>query len=97
MKYRKKPVVVDAIQWFKDGDHPSVLPILEKYKGSILKLNGATGYIETWERKCSQRLVKGGHFVTPGDWIIKGIKGEFYVCKPDIFGETYEKAEEVKE
>lgn len=38
--------------------------------------------------------LEGGHIVCPGDWIIKGIKGEFYPCKPDVFQATYEKVEE---
>jgi len=43
------------------------------------------GWIDTLE---------GGHIVCPGDWIITGVKGEFYPCKPDIFEKTYEKVEE---
>jgi hypothetical protein len=71
-QYRKKPVVVEAIQWFKIGDHPKVTPHSQK---------DGTGWIETLE---------GGHIVTPGDWIIKGVAGEIYPCKPDIFAMTYE-------
>lgn len=73
MKYRKKPVVIEATQWFKVGDHPAVR-------------NSATGYgaIDTLE---------GGHIVCPGDYIITGVKGEHYPCKPDIFELTYEAAE----
>jgi len=76
--FRKKPVVIEATQWFKHGDHPKVTalhptnPGFENY-----------GWVETLE---------GGHTVTPGDWIIKGVKGEFYPCKPDIFAATYEPA-----
>jgi hypothetical protein len=73
MKFRKKPVVIEATQWFKDGDHPSV---------RVLPMGH--GWIETLE---------GGHIVTPGDWIITGVKGEHYPCKPDIFEMTYELAE----
>jgi len=40
--------------------------------------------------------LKGDHFANVGDWIIKGIKGEFYPCKPDIFEKTYEKVNESK-
>ncbi len=73
MKYRKKPVVIEATQWFKMGDHPAVR-------------NSVTGYgaIDTLE---------GVHTVTPGDWIITGVKGEHYPCKPDIFEMTYEVVE----
>lgn len=83
-RFRKKPVIVEAIQWFKDGDHPAVISVLPKYADYIPVIEGATGYIETLE---------GGHFVTKGDWIIKGVKGEYYPCKPDIFEQTYEQVE----
>jgi hypothetical protein len=74
MKYRKKPVVIEATQWFKMGDHPAVKQ--SKYTGRM--------YVETLE---------GNMTVTPGDWIITGVKGEHYPCKPDIFWMTYEVAE----
>lgn len=69
MKYRKKPVVIEATQWFKAGDHPAVT-----------KFEKGCGWVDTLE---------GGHIVTPGDWIITGVKGEHYPCKPDIFEMTY--------
>jgi hypothetical protein len=77
MKFRKKPVVIEATQWFKDGDHPEVREDNETRPGF--------GWIDTLE---------GGHIVTPGDWIITGVKGEHYPCKPEIFAATYEPAEE---
>lgn len=88
-KFRKRPVVIEASQWFKAGDHPMVkngagnLPWPE---GTITIKDGqACGFIETLE---------GNHIVTPGDWIITGVKGEHYPCKPDIFAATYEPVEE---
>jgi len=80
MKFRKKPVVIDATQWNKDGDHPNVF--IHKDGGQVW-VNGQA-YCETLE---------GRHLVTPGDWIITGVKGEHYPCKPDIFEMTYEAAE----
>jgi hypothetical protein len=74
MEFRKKPVVIEATQWFKMGDHPAVEASLA---------NDLFGWIDTLE---------GGHIVTPGDWIITGVKGENYPCKPDIFEMTYEAA-----
>ena len=74
MKYRKKPVVIEATQWFKMGDHPAV------FMGRL----GILPFIETLE---------GPMTVTPGDYIITGVKGEHYPCKPDIFEMTYEKVE----
>jgi len=76
--YRKKPVVIEATQWFKMGDHPVVTPYL------------------TYDPDCKDwgwvNTLEGGHVVTPGDWIITGVKGEHYPCKPDIFAATYEAA-----
>lgn len=80
--YRKKPVVIQATQWFKMGDHPAVAkPPKFPLVGEAI-LDGY-GWIETLE---------GGHIVTPGDWIITGVQGEHYPCKPDIFAATYEAA-----
>jgi hypothetical protein len=79
MKYRKKPIVIEATQWFKHGDHPIVEVEFSGSEDIVL------GWISTLE---------GGHVVTPGDFIITGIKGEHYPCKPDIFEATYEKVEE---
>jgi len=80
-KYRKKPVVIETTQWFKHGDHPEV------YTKPHMK-NDLWGYIRTLE---------GEHIVTPGDWIITGVKGEHYPCKPDIFEMTYELAQSVQD
>ena len=77
MKFRKKPVVIEATQWFKMGDHPEVLKAPDGY-GTIYTLEGA-------------------HTVTPGDWIITGVKGEHYPCKPDIFEMAYEPVDMVFE
>jgi hypothetical protein len=81
MKFRKKPVVIEATQWFKDGDHPAVM--LHRNQVFVEGL-APYGWVETLE---------GGHIVCPGDWIITGVKGEHYPCKPDIFAMTYEVAE----
>ena len=81
MKFRKKPVVIEASQWFKDGDHQHVRRVSHPYDSSE---NASCAWIKTLE---------GGHIVTPGDWIITGVKGEHYPCKPDIFAMTYEPAE----
>jgi len=78
-KFRKKPVVIEASQWFKHGDHPAVIQQHSIDPPTI-------GWVPTLE---------GGHQVTPGDWIITGIKGEHYPCKPDIFEATYEPADGV--
>lgn len=102
-KFKKKPVVVECNQWFKNGDHP---------------LDYADGRSSDWEgavvryfrhpdvsgmkvcEKCGNTMhahgwidtLEGGHVVCVGDWIITGVQGERYPCKPDIFEATYEPA-----
>lgn len=78
MKFRKKPVVIEATQWWVQGDHPAVMR-------NAVGMPHEYGWIDTLE---------GSHIVTPGDWIITGIKGEHYPCKPDIFEATYERVED---
>lgn len=91
-QFRKKPIIVEAYQWFKVSDYQDgVVRDVDYYR--MPALNGQEeckycrvilhdhGWIDTLE--C-------GHIVCPGDWIITGIKGEKYPCKPDIFEATYE-------
>ena len=79
MKFRKKPVVIEAVQWFKIGDHPAV---------HVDELSPTGFGIWTLENTSLK------HEVTPGDWIITGVKGEHYPCKPDVFDQTYELVED---
>ena len=82
MKFRKKPVVIEATQWFKHGDHPAVEQDTDENRPvGALPIHDTFGLIQTLE---------GLHIVTPGDWIITGVQGEHYPCKPDIFEMTYE-------
>lgn len=85
MKYRKKPVVIEAEQW--KGEFPNKLnvniwPVPEKNRcekcGIPLEAHGRV------------KTLEGYHIACPGDWIITGVKGEHYPCKPDIFEMTYE-------
>ena len=85
-KFRKKPVVVEATQWFPNGTYrflPLVAPSDKRCQhcGQEMCVHGL---IDTKE---------GGHIVCPGDWIITGVQGEMYPCKPDIFAANYEEAE----
>ena len=77
-KYRKKPVVIDAHRW-DPQQRPTDIPdwLWEHLARYPENLNRATGCFD---------------IVTPGDWVIKGVKGELYPCKPDIFEATYEPA-----
>ena len=78
MKYYKKPVVVEAVQW--TGENMAEICFFTGICGGELIKDGEL-YIKTLE---------GVHHASIGDYIIKGIKGEFYPCKPDIFEKTYE-------
>lgn len=79
MRFRKKPVVIEAVQW--TGDMAPVIALV----GSDLPTYGEG-------RSGSLRIatLEGDMEVSPDDWIIRGVKGEFYPCKPDIFEATYE-------
>jgi len=96
MKYRKKPVVVEATQWFKDGDHPSVEMCWFDVDGKVRWAPGDSSLINVWNcvKKPAILTLEGWHKVTPGDFIITGVKGEHYPCKPDIFDMTYELVEQ---
>lgn len=77
-KYRKKPVVIEAVQWEGNNEKEMKdfinMELVTEYNGDVL-------VIETLE---------GTMRAEKGDYIIKGVHGEFYPCKPDIFHKTYE-------
>jgi hypothetical protein len=84
MKYRKRPVVVEAIQYEKQG--PAGMKMIIDW-GSSFPLHPT--YITSHGRLVVHTL-EGNMEAQVGDWIIRGTQGEFYPCKPDIFVETYE-------
>jgi hypothetical protein len=89
MQYRKKPVVIEAIQW--DGrNFDDIMKFMQENNGNKV------AYEDAEERALKTkeifiRTLEGVMSASKGDYIIKGIKGEFYPCKPDIFEATYEK------
>jgi hypothetical protein len=117
-KFKKKPVVIEATQWFGNGDHPNDYDnpkegfeggVLRTWSGAEVKAMGWEGQIVRYFRRpdvpggtpcghCGKIMndhgwidtLEGVHTVCPGDWIITGVKGEHYPCKPDIFSMTYE-------
>lgn len=124
MKYRKKPVVIEAAQWFKHGDHPLDYSktIIGFENGKLRQFTPEERKSRNWEcdvvcyfqspgfgtlpddRNCERcrnlmhdhgwiDTLEDGHIVCPGDYIITGVKGEHYPCKPDIFQATYEPVE----
>ena len=78
--YRKKPVMIEAVQWTGEN-HAEMCEFIDPETFEIIPRVGLV--IHTLE---------GDHYASPGDYIIKGINGEFYPCKPDIFAKTYESA-----
>jgi len=85
MKYRKRPVVIEAEQFWPDKKpHPVGV---EEYAKSVDEAIG--GQRNVWYGWRIMTL-EGVHQVTPGDWIITGVAGEVYPCKPDIFEQTYD-------
>lgn len=85
MKFRKKPVEIEAIQFTRLNWE------------EIQQFTNNTAHTLVIERRingkctCVIPTLEGEHIANENDWIIKGVKGEFYPCKPDVFGLTYEK------
>lgn len=111
MKFRKKPVVIDAWEWNppREGKPPLMWmdwTDAERLNGAVRatsymevhKLIGTSGCSRTepfWTHSVMGVIdtLEGAHLVTPGDFVIRGVSGEFYPCRPDIFAATYEQAE----
>ena len=110
MKYRKIPVVIEATQWHKNGDHP--LDECALVDGRFLSEGKVVRYFRRPDvpggkpcEYCGKRMDDHGWIdgarnggaectVCPGDWVITGVNGEYYPCKPDIFAKTYKPADE---
>jgi hypothetical protein len=82
MRYRKKPVVVEAIQFF---DNVKAIMKLDRFMGGLI-----IDYKDKDNPKLKIKTLEGVMEASVGDYIIKGVSGEFYPCKPDIFEKTYE-------
>jgi len=90
-KYRKKPVVIEAEQWFKMGDHPKVIQAWHTPEGDITDFFLAQAFGIHAQPYAAIETLEGLMQVSIGDYIITGVKGEHYACKPDIFELTYDK------
>lgn len=91
MKFRKKPVVIEALQI--DGTHDGIQRIIDWVNASNLHFDAAdsgTWTISSYYGEVKIKTLEGEMTASKGDWIIKGVKGEFYPCKPEIFALTYE-------
>lgn len=89
-KYRKKPVVIEAVQW-TGKNYDEVMNFMGNNGGNKIAY-------EDYEERCIRTgqidipTLEGTMTASTGDWIIRGVSGEFYPCKPDIFEKTYEPA-----
>ena len=97
MKYRKKPVEIEAVQW-NGKNHREMFNFLTNYEkvDEYMTTSGDNFYIDHNKVKGGLiiKTLEGEHIASIGDFIIKGIKGEFYPCKSDIFEKTYEEVQD---
>lgn len=84
MKFRKKPVVIEAVQF--NGVENDLQELFDLAKDSTREL-----VVDALENYLTIQTLEGEMRADVGDWIIKGVQGELYPCKPDIFEQTYEK------
>lgn len=89
MKFRKKPVVIEAVQW--TGKNQAEIKAFSASAHCYEDSDYSDGSSLGW--KCVIPTMEGDMTANVGDWIIKGVQKEFYPCKPDIFAKTYEPAE----
>lgn len=107
MKFRKKPVEIEARQLRADATPPEAMDIYQWVERNTLgsfepmdviegrkpwPASGVT--IDPRDGRMIIATLEGGHWVDLGDWVIRGVQGEFYPCKPGIFEQTYEPVEE---
>lgn len=85
-QYRKKPVVIEAVQW--NGSTISETP--DWLREALYMTPPTVGGIFRLDDKIQIFTLEGTMTASPGDWIIRGINGELYPCKPDIFAATYD-------
>ena len=86
MKFRKKPVEIEAIQW-TGKNAPEIL----SWCGQYHQAGGDKSAFINEQGELKIRTLEGEHLATINDWIIKGVSNEFYPCKPDIFEKTYDR------
>jgi len=88
-RFRKKPVVIEAIQWTGNNG----MELLDFATDGPIPLWGDDFTVDSEKGQVQILTLEGTHVASLGDWIIRGLKGELYPCKPDIFEMTYEAAD----
>jgi len=112
MKYRKKPVTIEAMQygpkpqgghdvtcWMEENLYPGLIgdatqPQTLRYPNRLESVPDKGWYIDPANGDLMIRTLEGDMRTTPGDYVIKGVQGEFYPCKSDIFEATYERVDD---
>lgn len=91
IKYKKKPVIIEALQFKSDMSVKDLNDLID-FIGmrNIIDIGRDNLYLTI-------RTLEGNMTASSGDYIIKGVQGEFYPCKPDIFEKTYDKVEEIND
>ena len=96
-KYRKKPVVIEAVVW-TGGNHREMFDFLTNNTMTDKLIEPYGKYFRIYHSRVEGGLIiktlEGEHIASIGDYIIKGVEGEFYPCKPDIFEKIYEEVTE---
>lgn len=93
-KFRKKPVVIEAVQ-YNGSNHEEIISFVGKsanYKANVGSSSDGKGGLQSYS-KLTITTLEGEMLVSENDWVIKGVKGEFYPCKPEIFSATYDIAD----
>ena len=95
-RYRKKPVVIEAVQWDgTSGGANTVIDWINDNEGCARYRCAPGGCTGTEEgHRVAIETLEGTMFADAGDWIIRGVQGEFYPCKSDIFEATYERVDD---
>lgn len=97
MRFRKRPVEIEAFQWFRNGDHPGDGPpakeglVVRRFaRPDVPGSKRCTDCDKKYRNHGWIDTLEAGHRVCPGDWIITGVANERYPCKPAIFEATYD-------
>ncbi len=95
MRFRKKPVEIEAMQWpaqvTNDYETASAIAAIHRWVNGN---GGKTEVLVDGDDVYPTIVTLEGHMrISPGDWVIRGVQGEFYPCKPDIFEATYEQVD----
>ena len=85
LTFRKLPVEIEAIRWTGKN-----MEDVAKFMGTVPPPPEIMEQLETGEATLNIETLEGEHIANIGDWIIRGVAGEYYPCKPDIFAQTYE-------